>query len=126
MLKNTYSKKNRPNNSKSVAIGSRSQGGSIRLRSVTADELGDKNAESKPQVHAQAIDQVKRQDIIAEGAFDDEDEDDVFIEEVEGSDYTSSQEEVQYLKRRSSARKDLRSANSDSRHSSRTANLKTA
>ena len=30
VLKNTYSKKNRPNNSKSVAVGSRSQGGSIK------------------------------------------------------------------------------------------------
>lgn len=35
VLKNTYSKKNRPNNSKSVAIGSRSQGGSIKHRTVT-------------------------------------------------------------------------------------------
>ena len=35
VLKNTYSKKNRPNNSKSVAVGSRSQGGSIKLRSMT-------------------------------------------------------------------------------------------
>ena len=35
VLKNTYSKKNRPNNSKSVAVGSRSQGGSIKMRSVT-------------------------------------------------------------------------------------------
>jgi hypothetical protein len=33
VLKNTYSKKNRPNNSKSVAIGSRSQGNVIRIRS---------------------------------------------------------------------------------------------
>lgn len=30
VLKNTYSKKNRPNNSKSVAIGSRSQGGTLK------------------------------------------------------------------------------------------------
>jgi hypothetical protein len=35
VLKNTYSKKNRPNNSKSVAIGSRSQGGSIKHRTIT-------------------------------------------------------------------------------------------
>ena len=35
VLKNTYSKKNRPNNSKSVAVGSRSQGGFIKMRSVT-------------------------------------------------------------------------------------------
>ena len=35
VLKNTYSKKNRPNNSKSVAVGSRSQGGSIKMRSMT-------------------------------------------------------------------------------------------
>ena len=33
VLKNTYSKKNRPNNSKSVAIGSRSQGDVLRIRS---------------------------------------------------------------------------------------------
>jgi hypothetical protein len=37
VLKNTYSKKNRPNNSKSVAIGSRSQGGSIKHRTITAE-----------------------------------------------------------------------------------------
>ena len=34
ILKNTYIKKNRPNNSKSVAIGSRSQGGAIKIRTV--------------------------------------------------------------------------------------------
>lgn len=33
VLKNTYGKKNRPNNSKSVAIGSRSQGDVLRIRS---------------------------------------------------------------------------------------------
>eukprot|EP00351_Strombidinopsis_sp_SopsisLIS2011_P001172 CAMPEP_0116874894 /NCGR_PEP_ID=MMETSP0463-20121206/6502_1 /TAXON_ID=181622 /ORGANISM="Strombidinopsis sp, Strain SopsisLIS2011" /LENGTH=87 /DNA_ID=CAMNT_0004519287 /DNA_START=1363 /DNA_END=1622 /DNA_ORIENTATION=- len=36
VLKNTYSKKNRPNNSKSMAIGSRSQGGTIKQRTLTA------------------------------------------------------------------------------------------
>lgn len=35
VLKNTYSKKNRPNNSKSVAVGSRSQGGTIKARKIT-------------------------------------------------------------------------------------------
>ena len=35
VLKNTYSKKNRPNNSKSVSVGSRSQGGTIKKRSAT-------------------------------------------------------------------------------------------
>lgn len=53
---------------------------------------------------------------------DDLDEEDVFIEEIDGSDYTS-QEDVQYLKQRGPDRKDLRSANSDSRrHSVRLAN----
>ena len=32
VLKNTYSKKSRPNNSKSVAVGSKSQGGNIKMR----------------------------------------------------------------------------------------------
>ena len=32
ILKNTYSKKNRPNNSKSMAIGSRTQGDVLRIR----------------------------------------------------------------------------------------------
>jgi len=32
ILKNIFSKKNRPNNGKSVAIGSRSQGGTMRIR----------------------------------------------------------------------------------------------
>lgn len=39
VLKNTYSKKNRPNNSKSVAVGSRSQGGTLKqlgLRGIIA------------------------------------------------------------------------------------------
>lgn len=31
-MKNTYSKKSRPNNSKSVAVGSKSQGGNIKMR----------------------------------------------------------------------------------------------
>jgi hypothetical protein len=35
VLKNTYSKKTRPNNSKSVAIGSRSQGGNLKPRTAT-------------------------------------------------------------------------------------------
>lgn len=34
VLKNTYSKKSRPNNSKSVAIGSRSQGGHIKKHNI--------------------------------------------------------------------------------------------
>jgi hypothetical protein len=38
VLKNTYSKKSRPNNSKSVAVGSRSQGGSIKLRTITVSQ----------------------------------------------------------------------------------------
>ena len=32
ILKNIFSKKNRPNNGKSVAIGSRSQGGTMKIR----------------------------------------------------------------------------------------------
>ena len=41
VLKNTYSKKSRPNNSKSVAVGSRSQGGSIKLRTITVSHERD-------------------------------------------------------------------------------------
>lgn len=35
VLKNIYSKKNRPNNSKSVAVGSRSQGGALKPRQMS-------------------------------------------------------------------------------------------
>lgn len=44
VLKNTYSNKNRPNNSKSVAVGSRSQGGTIKARKITVV----RTVESKP------------------------------------------------------------------------------
>ena len=58
---------------------------------------------------------------IFENSSDDED---VYIEEVDGSDDYTSQEEVQYLKKTTKntaqcSRRDLRSANSDSRKKAR-------
>jgi hypothetical protein len=41
VLKNTYSKKTRPNNSKSVAIGSRSQGGNVKRRKAEDGPMVD-------------------------------------------------------------------------------------
>jgi hypothetical protein len=43
VLKNTYSKKNRPNNSKSVSVGSRSQGGRIIMRSANVTQSSEDN-----------------------------------------------------------------------------------
>ena len=50
ILKNTYSKKNRPNNSKSVAIGSRSQGDVLRIRSQALQVLKAADEEIKVQI----------------------------------------------------------------------------
>ena len=49
ILKNTYIKKNRPNNSKSVAIGSRSQGGAIKIRTVPNPDSFDIDHEQNIQ-----------------------------------------------------------------------------
>lgn len=43
VLKNTYSKKNRPNNSKSVSVGSRSQGGKVIKRSANVTSISEDN-----------------------------------------------------------------------------------
>ena len=50
VLKNTYSKKNRPNNSKSVAIGSRSQGDVLRIRNQALQALKAADEEIKVQI----------------------------------------------------------------------------
>mmetsp|Transcript_23109 Transcript_23109/g.22519 ORF Transcript_23109/g.22519 Transcript_23109/m.22519 type:complete len:183 (-) Transcript_23109:291-839(-) len=47
VLKNTYSKKSRPNNSKSVAVGSRSQGGDIKRRNANKVEEEEKVSEKE-------------------------------------------------------------------------------
>ena len=62
ILKNTYSKKNRPNNSKSVAIGSRSQGDVLRIRSQALQVLKAADEEIKVQIkeHPEMLSNLQR------------------------------------------------------------------
>lgn len=64
VLKNTYSKKNRPNNSKSVAIGSRSQGGQLKDRMLEPENEKSMSPQKKSNAKLKIEELVEQPDAI--------------------------------------------------------------